>query len=139
MNEPTGRRTRVAVVFGGRSSEHAISCVTAGSVLKALDRERYDVSVLALSGGPGVRRLEKTGVPVCVLDEMSDDARAMARQAHDDRPDATPILVPDPEVHARDVLCLQLPGRREVPKLTAVQRPSSAAVAVSSIPVLTKI
>ena len=38
MNEPTGRRTRVAVVFGGRSSEHAISCVTAGSVLKALDR-----------------------------------------------------------------------------------------------------
>jgi D-alanine-D-alanine ligase len=43
MNEPTGRRTRVAVVFGGRSSEHAISCVTAGSVLKALDRDKYDV------------------------------------------------------------------------------------------------
>ncbi|MDQ1688904.1 MAG: D-alanine-D-alanine ligase [Frankiaceae bacterium] len=37
------RKTRVAVVFGGRSSEHAISCVTAGSVLAALDRERYDV------------------------------------------------------------------------------------------------
>jgi D-alanine-D-alanine ligase len=30
-------------VFGGRSSEHAISCVTAGSVLKAIDRDRYDV------------------------------------------------------------------------------------------------
>lgn len=43
MNAPTGRRTRVAVVFGGRSSEHAISCVTAGSVLQALDREKYDV------------------------------------------------------------------------------------------------
>jgi D-alanine-D-alanine ligase len=43
MNAPTGRRIRIAVVFGGRSSEHAISCVTAGSVLKALDRERYDV------------------------------------------------------------------------------------------------
>ncbi len=43
MNAPTGRRTRVAVVFGGRSSEHAISCVTAGSVLRAIDRERYDV------------------------------------------------------------------------------------------------
>jgi D-alanine-D-alanine ligase len=36
-------RIRVAVVFGGRSSEHAISCVSAGSVLRALDRERYDV------------------------------------------------------------------------------------------------
>ena len=37
MNEP--RKPRVAVVFGGRSSEHAISCVTAGSVL-AGDRPR---------------------------------------------------------------------------------------------------
>jgi D-alanine-D-alanine ligase len=36
-------RPRVAVVFGGRSSEHAVSCVTAGSVLRALDREIYDV------------------------------------------------------------------------------------------------
>ncbi|HEV7470059.1 MAG TPA: D-alanine--D-alanine ligase family protein [Pseudonocardia sp.] len=36
-------RVRVAVVFGGRSSEHAISCVSAGSVLAHLDRERFDV------------------------------------------------------------------------------------------------
>lgn len=49
MNEPTGRRTRVAVVFGGRSSEHAISCVTAGSVLRALDRERYDVIPIGIA------------------------------------------------------------------------------------------
>ncbi len=49
MNEPTGRRTRVAVVFGGRSSEHAISCVTAGSVLKALDRSRYDVIPIGIA------------------------------------------------------------------------------------------
>src|SRR3954454_1738662 len=37
------RKPRIAVVFGGRSSEHAISCVTAGSVLQAIDPERYDV------------------------------------------------------------------------------------------------
>ena len=37
------RRTRVAVVFGGRSSEHAVSCATAAGVLAAIDRERYDV------------------------------------------------------------------------------------------------
>ena len=37
------RKPRIAVVFGGRSSEHAISCSTAGSVLQALDTERYDV------------------------------------------------------------------------------------------------
>ena len=37
------RKPRIAVVFGGRSSEHAISCVTAGSVLRAIDPDRYDV------------------------------------------------------------------------------------------------
>ncbi len=36
-------RPRVAVVFGGRSSEHSVSCVSAGSVLRALDPARYDV------------------------------------------------------------------------------------------------
>lgn len=50
MSEPQGgrlvpetRKPRIAVVFGGRSSEHAISCVTAGSVLQAIDHQRYDV------------------------------------------------------------------------------------------------
>jgi D-alanine-D-alanine ligase len=38
-----GRKPRVAVVFGGRSSEHSISCISAGSVLAALDPEKYDV------------------------------------------------------------------------------------------------
>jgi D-alanine--D-alanine ligase len=33
----------VAVVFGGRSSEHAVSCLGAGNVLAALDRDRYEV------------------------------------------------------------------------------------------------
>jgi D-alanine-D-alanine ligase len=42
-------RIRVAVVFGGRSSEHAISCVSAGSVLRALDRDRYDVVPIGLT------------------------------------------------------------------------------------------
>lgn len=37
------RRPRVLVLFGGRSGEHAISCVSAGGVLRAIDRERYDV------------------------------------------------------------------------------------------------
>jgi D-alanine-D-alanine ligase len=36
-------RTRVAVVFGGRSSEHGVSCLTAADVIVALDPERYDV------------------------------------------------------------------------------------------------
>ena len=43
------RRLRVAVVFGGRSSEHAISCVSAGSVLGAIDRERFDVLPIGIT------------------------------------------------------------------------------------------
>ncbi|MFH5823944.1 D-alanine--D-alanine ligase family protein [Georgenia sp. AZ-5] len=36
-------KVRVAVVFGGRSGEHAVSCATAAGVLRAIDREKYDV------------------------------------------------------------------------------------------------
>lgn len=40
---PRMRKIRVAVVFGGRSTEHGISCLSAGSVLAHLDSDRYDV------------------------------------------------------------------------------------------------
>ncbi|UTT46420.1 D-alanine--D-alanine ligase family protein [Micrococcus luteus] len=38
-----GVRPRVLLLFGGRSSEHPISCVTAAGVLHAADRQRWDV------------------------------------------------------------------------------------------------
>jgi glycosyltransferase involved in cell wall biosynthesis len=77
-----GDRNRIRVVellatgSSGGAQEHVYNLVT------RLDRKRYDVSVLALSGGPGVRRIERTGVSVCVLDEMSDDAAIEAVAAH---------------------------------------------------------
>ena len=58
----TPRKPRVAVVFGGRSSEHSISCISAGSVIAALDPEKYDVVPIGIttdgrwvleSGAPG--------------------------------------------------------------------------------------
>src|SRR5690625_2906064 len=42
-------RIRLALVFGGRSGEHAISCATAAGVLRALDRERYDVLPIGIT------------------------------------------------------------------------------------------
>src|SRR5690554_2285650 len=36
-------RTRVAIVFGGRSGEHEVSCKSALSIIKHLDPDRYDV------------------------------------------------------------------------------------------------
>ena len=47
--QATGRKPRVAVVFGGRSTEHGVSCVSAGSVLAAIDRDRYDVVPVGIS------------------------------------------------------------------------------------------
>ncbi|MER7315850.1 D-alanine--D-alanine ligase family protein [Streptomyces halstedii] len=43
------RKPRVAVVFGGRSSEHGISVVTAGAVMSALDRSTYDVLPIGIT------------------------------------------------------------------------------------------
>jgi D-alanine-D-alanine ligase len=42
-------RTRVAVVYGGRSSEHAISCVSAGSILRNLDPNRFEVVAVGIT------------------------------------------------------------------------------------------
>ena len=77
-----GSRDRIRVVellatgSSGGAQEHLYNLVT------RLDRARYDVSVLALSGGPGVRRIERTGVSVCVLDDMPDDEAVAAVAAH---------------------------------------------------------
>jgi D-alanine-D-alanine ligase len=60
MNQPS-RKPRVAVVFGGRSNEHAISCVTAGSVLQAIDRDRYDVVPIGIA--PDGRWVLESGEP----------------------------------------------------------------------------
>jgi D-alanine-D-alanine ligase len=40
---------RVGLVFGGRSTEHSVSCVSAASVLAVLDRERYDVVAIGIT------------------------------------------------------------------------------------------
>jgi D-alanine-D-alanine ligase len=49
----TDRRIRVAVVYGGRSSEHGVSVVSAGSVLSALDPERYEVIPVGITRDGG--------------------------------------------------------------------------------------
>jgi D-alanine-D-alanine ligase len=42
-------RIRVAILFGGRSSEHAVSCVTAAGVMGAIDRTKYDVVPIGIA------------------------------------------------------------------------------------------
>src|SRR6266545_598923 len=47
------RKIRVAVVYGGRSSEHGVSVVSAGSVLAALDPERYEIVAVGITRSGG--------------------------------------------------------------------------------------
>ena len=47
--ETPARRTRVALVFGGRSGEHAISAATAAGVMRAIDSDKYDVLPIGIT------------------------------------------------------------------------------------------
>lgn len=42
-------KLRVALVFGGRSSEHEISCVTAGGVMGAIDRDKFELVPIGIT------------------------------------------------------------------------------------------
>lgn len=44
-------KTKVAVLFGGQSSEHEVSRVSACSVLENMDRSRYDVRMIGITKG----------------------------------------------------------------------------------------
>jgi D-alanine-D-alanine ligase len=45
----TVQKLTVALLFGGRSSEHTISCATAGGVLEAIDRDKYNVIPIGIT------------------------------------------------------------------------------------------
>jgi D-alanine-D-alanine ligase len=65
-------RIRVAVVYGGRSSEHGISVVSAGSLIPALDPDKYEIVPVGItpagawmltSGDPEKMRITGRAVP----------------------------------------------------------------------------
>ena len=43
------KKLRVGVVFGGRSGEHEVSLLSAASILKAIDRKKYEVVPIGIS------------------------------------------------------------------------------------------
>jgi len=77
-----GDRRRIRVVellatgTNGGAQEHVFNLLT------RLDRTRYDVSLVSLSNGSAIRRLERTGAPVCVIDELDDEAAIDAIARH---------------------------------------------------------
>ena len=95
-----GQRTRVALVFGGRSSEHSISCATAAGILGAIDRDRFDVIPVGITRD-GAFVLERDDPAAFALDpgslpEVRDDGSrvrwpesATSREMTVHRPDGT--------------------------------------------------
>jgi D-alanine-D-alanine ligase len=70
VGDPPGERVRLLVLYGGRSAEHEVSCISALHVVRAIDPTRYDVRLVgittdgqwvdatpALRGGPGAHTL----------------------------------------------------------------------------------
>ncbi|MEY9213576.1 D-alanine--D-alanine ligase [Thermobifida halotolerans] len=97
------QKIRVAVVFGGRSSEHEISCVTAGSVMSAIDTDRYEVVPIGITRGGDWRVVTADPGELAIVDgrlpSVSDsgDGLALALDTPatflEVAPDAVPRLV----------------------------------------------
>ncbi|MGH3458365.1 D-alanine--D-alanine ligase family protein [Aeromicrobium sp.] len=49
MSLPSTSQLRLAVVFGGRSSEHGVSCLTAANVLQVVDQDRFEVTPVGIT------------------------------------------------------------------------------------------
>ena len=43
------KKLRIGILFGGRSGEHEVSLLSAASVLKAIDREKFDVVPIGIT------------------------------------------------------------------------------------------
>jgi D-alanine-D-alanine ligase len=95
-------KVRVAVVFGGRSTEHAVSCASAGLVLSAIDRDRYDV------------------VPIGIATDgrwvlTADDPGLLALSA-DSSPSVESVAVPGAEIMPRPGVALSVSAPGSVPR-----------------------
>src|ERR1700722_5512959 len=47
--KPTPKKLRIGILFGGRSGEHEVSLLSAGSILKAIDRTKYEVIPIGIT------------------------------------------------------------------------------------------
>ena len=43
------KKLRVGILFGGRSGEHEVSLLSAASILKAIDRNKFDVTPIGIT------------------------------------------------------------------------------------------
>ncbi len=78
------KKLRVGILFGGRSGEHEVSLLSAASVLKAIDRKKFDVVPIGIT---------KDGHWLAAGDAhnlLEGDQGAVARRLRAGDPEATP-------------------------------------------------
>lgn len=66
----TSERIRVAVVFGGRSGEHPVSCISAAGVLGNIDTELFDVTAIGITPQGSWLRLDPSAIPAAAGREL---------------------------------------------------------------------
>jgi D-alanine-D-alanine ligase len=84
------RRIRVAVVYGGRSSEHGVSVVSAGSVLAALDPDKYEAVPIGIT--PSGQWM--------LTDAAPESLQITGRTLPEVEKGTAVVLPPDPTTHA---------------------------------------
>src|SRR5664279_4509286 len=57
-------RIRVAVVFGGRSGEHPVSCISAAGVLANVDTDQFDVTAIGITPEGSWLQIDPAAIPV---------------------------------------------------------------------------
>ena len=78
------RKLRVGVLFGGRSGEHEVSLLSAASVLKAIDRKKFDVVPIGITKeGRWLAAAEAHNL-------LESDTSAVARRLRAGDPEVTP-------------------------------------------------
>jgi D-alanine-D-alanine ligase len=98
------KKLRIGILFGGRSGEHEVSLLSAASILKAIDRKKYEIVPLGITKqGQWVRDLEAqhllTGSPApSALEVLFEDDPELAIAAAVIR-SGEPLHIPAPKPH----------------------------------------
>ena len=97
------RKPRIAVVFGGRSSEHGVSCATAGSVLQAIDPDRYDVVPVGITqdGRWVLESADPERLAITSADKLPEVDGSRARVALAQQESSSELVVHEPSAVPR--------------------------------------
>ena len=63
-------RIRVAVVFGGRSGEHQVSCISAAGVLANIDTDLFDVTAIGITPAGRWLHMDTAAIPAAGCKEL---------------------------------------------------------------------